>query len=81
MGKAIILVSPNILSKMFLLPEGYKVESVHASSLGFQHDGLVVVVESKYLAEVQEGQEYKRLNPLYGTDEHGRLKLLELKYV
>jgi hypothetical protein len=76
MGKAVIHVSTKILTKLLKLPEGYNVDSVHASSSYFNRDGLSFFISSDKISEVDEGREYPLAVPTYRVDEHNNAEVL-----
>jgi hypothetical protein len=79
--KAVIHVSTRLLTKILKLPEGYTVDSVHASSSYFNRDGLSFFISSDALPEVEEGQEYPLAVPTYHFDEHNNVKSVSIRLV
>lgn len=79
MGKAVIHVSTKILTKILKLPDGYSVDSVHASAAYFSRDGLSFFVSSEDLPETEEGAEYPLAVPTYTTDENRNIKVVGIK--
>lgn len=81
MGKAVIHVSTKLLSHLLKLPEGYIVDSVHASSSFFNRDGLSFFISSDKIPEGEEGEEYPVVVPTYSIDETGRVQVAEIKLI
>lgn len=79
MGKAVIHVSTKMLTKILKLPEGYTIDSVHASSSYFNRDGLSFFISSDGIPEVDEGQVYPLAVPTYSINEKNEVKMVEIQ--
>jgi len=81
LGKAVVHVSAKMLTKILKLPEGYTIDSVHASASYFPREGLSLFISSDEIPEVDEGQEYPLAMPTYAIDELNRLRIAEIKLI
>lgn len=74
MGKAIFSVSPRVLEKMFLLPDGYTIEDIHANS----ERCFSILVDGPSLPEYDEDAPLPRINPIYRKNEDGSPELVNI---